>query len=187
VYAIHGWERYSFPGEYIRTGGIWKEVSLNNGDRSTKLLYLSREMFRQFVTFTAPEFIPSFATEYTARVALRWFTHRKWSASEALAGDSCLGVHSGVVVFNAVKPTWYTWSQASTRPFGKVLPIQCSICGWLDKIRPCKNQPGKGALDVMCTQGSCTFRQRFFMPTGARWESGHHGEGGWIASSKPLY
>jgi TPP-dependent indolepyruvate ferredoxin oxidoreductase alpha subunit len=124
-----------------------------------------------------------FASPFTAKLALRWFTYHRQSVEEALVGDAGLGRHSGVVVFSKGGQRWLTWSEASRRPFGQAIPFQCPGCKHLGTVTVRKSGPEE--VEVHCKEVGCKYMMRFLRPKGSAWVRGSHSantEGAWLAT-----
>jgi hypothetical protein len=127
------------------------------------------------VAFNAPRLHPSFTSHlllaFTEHVLIERFPIRM--AFPHMLGQSYkLGRHSDVFLLTSdiangapLNISKFVWTHIDHRPWGGHLPLQCSMCGWVNAWR----SVGKGkTIYVECKNNQCKNSYTFSQPNNAK-------------------
>ena len=140
-------------------------------------------VFRATIGFAAPNFQPSRAGFFLAKITESYFFRHygiMTAFKSSLGQEEALGAHGNVIlVTKCSKPgRWsektYVWAHLTQRPWGMDIPQQCDKCG---RLRPWKTPDNHKLVKITCSH--CGASQEFKKPDDFVLEGTMGGNGQW--------
>ena len=89
------------------------------------------------IGFGQESFYPHYATFFIAKAAIRYFVENApvGKISDALQDDTTLASHSPVYILTKEFGIEYKWHHHKLRPWGQAIPLQCTLCNSIKKLK----------------------------------------------------